>query len=208
MTYFLHKSPFWLRALFPKYIWRKPPISGEPTIYLTFDDGPIPIVTPWVLNQLAAYNAQATFFCIGDNVRKHPSLFKRLQADGHAIGNHTFNHLKGWQTDTTAYIENVLKCEPFFQSALFRPPYGRIKKAQAEKLNRANYKIIMWDVIVGDWSKKLSSEACLKACLKHSRDGSIVVFHDSLKAEKHLRFVLPKVLAHFSALGYKFKILS
>ena len=207
MSYFLHKNPFWLRSLFPKYIWQQPSIKGEPSIYLTFDDGPIPQITPWVLEQLAAYQAQATFFCIGDNVRKHPTIFKRLQADGHSIGNHTFNHLKGWETDNATYVENTLKCEEYFQSNLFRPPYGRIKKAQAEALSRANYKIIMWDVLAGDWSAKISSEDCLQACIKNSRDGTIIVFHDSLKAEEKLRYVLPKYLEHFSALGYSFKAL-
>lgn len=207
MSYFLHKSPFWLRSLYPKYIWRKPTIKDEPSIYLTFDDGPIPELTPWVLEQLAAYQAQATFFCIGDNVGKHPDLFKRLQADGHSVGNHTFNHLKGWQTDTETYIDNAKQCEAYFETTLFRPPYGRIKKAQAERLSRANYKIIMWDVLAGDWSTKISAEACLKACLQHSGDGTIIVFHDSLKAEEKLRFVLPKFLEHFHNLGYRFKAL-
>lgn len=207
MSYFLHKSPFWLRSLFPKYIWRQPIVKGEPSIYLTFDDGPIPEITPWVLEQLAAYQAQATFFCIGDNVRKHPAVFRRLQADGHAIGNHTFNHLKGWKTPVSTYVDNARRCEDYLQTNLFRPPYGRIKKAQAEILSRANYKIIMWDVLVGDWSANLTAEDCLKACLKHSCDGSIIVFHDSLKAEEKLRYVLPKVLEHFHKLGYSFKAL-
>lgn len=208
MRYFLHTSPFWLRFWFPQYIWRKPKKEGQPSIYLSFDDGPIPQVTPWVLEQLKAYQAQATFFCIGDNVRKHPEVFKRLLADGHSIGNHTFNHLKGWKTEVSTYVDNVRQCEDYFQTELFRPPYGRIKKAQAEILSRANYKIIMWDVLVGDWSQQLSAEDCLKACLKYGRDGSIIVFHDSLKAEEKLRYVLPKVLKHFSQLGYSFKGLS
>jgi len=207
MSYFLHKSPFWLRSLFPKYIWRKPIIKGEPSIYLTFDDGPIPGVTPWVLEQLAAYQATATFFCIGDNVRKHPEVFKRLTADGHSIGNHTFNHLKGWQTKTETYIANVTQCEAYFKTRLFRPPYGRIKKAQAERLSWANYKIVMWDVLAGDWSPKISPEACLKACIQLSGDGTIIVFHDSLKAEEKLRYVLPRFLEHFHKLGFGFKAL-
>ena len=207
MSYFLHKSPFWLRSLFPKYIWRKPANEEEPTIYLTFDDGPIPTVTPWVLEQLAAYQAQATFFCIGDNVRKHPAVFKRLQADGHSIGNHTFNHLKGCKTEKTTYVDNALKCESYFKTKLFRPPYGRIKKAQAEELSRANYKIVMWDVLAGDWSAKISAADCLKACIKNSSNGTIIVFHDSLKAEEKLRYVLPKFLEHYHNLGYRFKAL-
>jgi peptidoglycan/xylan/chitin deacetylase (PgdA/CDA1 family) len=207
MSYFLHKSPFWLRSLFPKYIWRRPANKEEPTIYLTFDDGPIPAVTLWVLEQLAAYQAKATFFCIGDNVRKHPAVFKRLQADGHSIGNHTFNHLKGWKTEKTTYVDNTLKCESYFKTKLFRPPYGRIKKAQAEELSRANYKIVMWDVLAGDWSAKISAADCLKASIKNSSDGTIIVFHDSLKAEEKLRYVLPKFLQHFHNLGYCFKSL-
>ncbi len=207
MSYFLHKSPFWLRSLFPNYLWRQPLKSKEPTIYLTFDDGPIPTVTPWVLEQLALYKAKATFFCIGDNVRKHPQVFKRLLADGHSIGNHTFNHLKGWETSNETYLKNTLKCEEYFKTKLFRPPYGRIKKAQAEELSRANFKIIMWDVLAGDWSAKLSPEACLRACIKHSENGSIIVFHDSLKAEEKLRYVLPRYLQHFQAQGFRFKAL-
>jgi peptidoglycan/xylan/chitin deacetylase (PgdA/CDA1 family) len=207
MKNFLHKSPFWLRMIFPNYLWRKPKIKGKPSLYLSFDDGPIPELTPWVLDQLAKHKARATFFCIGDNVRKHPQVFKRLTAEGHSIGNHSFNHLNGWKNDVPTYVDNVLKCEPYFKTTLFRPPYGRIKKAQAEKLSRANYKIIMWDVLAGDWSVNLSAENCLKACLRHSKDGSIIVFHDSLKAQEKLRYVLPKMLDHFTKRGFQFKSL-
>ncbi len=201
---YLPYIPRWYQALFPKRIWRLSADATTPKIYLSFDDGPIPEVTPWVLKQLESYQAKATFFCIGDNVRKHPEVFAAVQAAGHRIGNHTYNHLKGSKHDVAIYLENVKACEEYFQTDLFRPPYGRIKKAQAQALSRANYKIVMWDVLSGDWDPSRTPADCLKDVKKYSRPGSVIVFHDSLKAWPRLQNVLPLILEHFHQKGYQF----
>ncbi len=203
MTYFYH-IPKWIQAFYPNRIWRLPADEQVPKIYLSFDDGPIPEVTPWVLEQLKAYQAKATFFCIGDNVRKHPQIFEQVRAAGHSIGNHTFNHLNGKNHSKEIYLENTLACEEYFKSGLFRPPYGRIKKAQAQSLSRAGYKIVMWDVLSGDWDQNQSPYDCLTAIKRYTKPGSIIVFHDSLKAWPRLQNVLPEVLAHYQNLGYQF----
>ncbi|MBC7655074.1 MAG: polysaccharide deacetylase family protein [Oligoflexus sp.] len=223
---YLIKTPFFLKKIYPKsLIWNKS--RDKKTIFLTFDDGPIPIVTPWVLKTLKIFNAKATFFCIGDNIVKHPEIFSQLKADGHAIGNHTYNHLKGWNTNDEDYISNFLKCQLLIQTKLFRPPYGRIKFSQinllenqdirirmqderAEDLKSTIYQqcqIIMWDVLSGDFDNKLSPEKCLKNVIKHTKSGSIVVFHDSLKAWERIEYVLPKALDYWSNEGYQFGIL-
>ena len=173
---------------------------------MTFDDGPIPIVTPFVLNILKKHNAKATFFCIGDNVRKHPDVFAEVKKDGHAIGNHTYNHLKGWVTDNQVYLDNFLQADKLLDTPLFRPPYGRIKRAQAKLLKQArpDLKIIMWDVLSGDFDMSLKPEEALNNVLKNAKDGSIVLFHDSVKAFHKMEYALPRVLEHFSKLGYTF----
>ncbi|MEZ4904441.1 MAG: polysaccharide deacetylase family protein [Spirosomataceae bacterium] len=203
---FLHKSPRLLKRLYPDFVWDIQ--TNEKVIYLTFDDGPIPDITEWVLVQLAEYNAKATFFCIGDNVRKHPTIFQQLLQNGHAIGNHTYNHLKGWNTDDERYWQNIEQCqqELTIPAHLFRPPYGRIKRSQAKPLLKT-YVIVMWDVLTGDFEKHLSPEHCLKKTLKYTKAGSIVVFHDSLKAWRSMSYVLPRMLAHFSLLGYRFEVI-
>ncbi|HAT63026.1 MAG TPA: polysaccharide deacetylase family protein [Flavobacteriaceae bacterium] len=196
------KTPKFVTWLFPKRIWAFS--RSEDKIYLTFDDGPIPEVTTWVLDQLKAYNAKATFFCIGENIKKHTNIFERIISEGHAFGNHSFNHLKGTETSTEKYIQNVDAFEKTIQnlkiekSNLFRPPYGKITKKQAKILQKKGYKIVMWDVLSYDWDKDISEEKCLQNVLQNIQPGSIVVFHDSLKAEKNLRFVLPKVLDNLS----------
>jgi len=203
---FLHKSPRLLKRLYPDFVWDIQ--TDEKVIYLTFDDGPIPDITEWVLAQLAQYNAKATFFCIGDNVCKHPTIFQQLIQNGHAIGNHTYNHLKGWNTENEVYWQNIEQCQAELSTStrLFRPPYGRIKRSQAKPL-LDNYKIVMWDVLTGDFEKHLSPERCLQKTLQHTRSGSIVVLHDSLKAWKSMSYVLPRMLEYFSSLGYRFDIL-
>lgn len=198
---YLVKTPQLIQKLFPNYTWRVP--SEEKTVYLTFDDGPIPTVTPWVLEQLAAYDAKATFFCVGDNIEKHPAIFDQVLEGGHAVGNHTNNHLNGWATDNIPYFHNIRHCARKMDSVLFRPPYGRIKPKQAQFIQR-HYRIVMWDVLSGDFDPKISAEQCLKNIINNVRPGSIVVMHDSLKAEDKLSYVLPRVLEHFSALGYQF----
>lgn len=203
---FLHKTNFLMRALYPDFIWRKSLL--EKKIYLTFDDGPIPEITEFVLETLAKYQAKATFFCIGDNIRKHPVIFQKLINDGHAIGNHTFNHLKGWATDDVTYLENVVLCSEEIekekhQTKLFRPPYGRIKHSQAKSL-LSDYEIVMWDVLSGDFSQNLFSETVLKKTIQHTKAGSIVLFHDSIKANKNMSYALPRFLEYFSEAGFQF----
>lgn len=188
------KMPRFIQRLYPERIWafsRK-----KNAIFLTFDDGPIPEVTPWVLDELKKNNAKATFFCIGENAKKYPALFERIIAEGHAVGNHTHNHLNGWKTNTSTYIANTLLADKVINSKLFRPPYGKITSKQAKALQAKGYKIVMWDIISYDYDANTSPEKCLQNVLKNIKPGSVVVFHDSLKAEKNLRYVLPKVLEY------------
>lgn len=180
--------------------------SDRKVIYLTFDDGPIPEVTPFVLNQLRKYDAKATFFCIGDNVKKHPGIFEQIIQDEHSIGNHTFNHLNGWHTDDKTYVENINKCTDYFTTTLFRPPYGRINQSQIDNL-LPNYSIIMWDILSGDFDTSLSPRDCLRKVIRKTNNGSIVVFHDSLKAYPRLKYVLPIALKYWSDKGYAFHAL-
>ena len=203
---FLHYSPFWLKAIYPRYIWHIP--VKEDKIFLTFDDGPIPKITEFVLDQLRDFNAKATFFCIGDNVRKHPDVYQQLLNEGHSVGNHTYNHMNGWKTEDSVYNENISLCDQQLgiSTQLFRPPYGRIKRAQA-KLLPTERKIIMWDVLSGDFSAQLSPEVCLSKSIKHTKPGSIILFHDSLKAANNMMYALPRFLEHFSQKGYKFEAL-
>jgi len=205
LSFFLHKANFLLRTVYPEFWW-KVEDDVEPTIYLTFDDGPIPDVTEFVLEQLDKYAAQATFFCIGDNVRKHREIFYQVIEAGHMIGNHTFNHLNGWKTDDEQYLENIQLCQEQIgvETGLFRPPYGRIKKSQATLL-LDTYAVVMWDVLTGDFDQTLSPEVCLRKTLQYTEPGSIVVFHDSLKAWPTMRYVLPRTLAYFAERGYSFR---
>jgi peptidoglycan/xylan/chitin deacetylase (PgdA/CDA1 family) len=204
---YLVKSPILLKWYYPTLTWNKS--RNEKVIYLTFDDGPIPDVTSFVLNTLKSFNARATFFCIGDNIRKYPAIFEQLKAAGHRVGNHTFNHLKGWKTDDKTYIQNFLECQKLTGTDLFRPPYGRIKKSQikAIKAQAPQTQIIMWDVLSGDFDLNLTPEKCFQNVIKHTNGGSIIVFHDSLKAFDRLQYALPRVLQHFHQLGYTFNTL-
>ncbi|MDB2385652.1 polysaccharide deacetylase family protein [Polaribacter sp.] len=201
---------------FSKYIWRFSIHKKE--IYLTFDDGPTPDITEFVLEELNKYEANATFFCIGKNIENHPEIFKRIIKEGHVIGNHTQNHLNGWKNNNTNYLENVIKAEHIISSQiqksnecvthipkLFRPPYGKIKRKQAKELLAIGYKIVMWSVLSGDFDTKLSKEKCLQNVLQNTENGSIIVFHDSKKASEKVKYVLPKILKNFSEKGYVFK---
>ena len=199
---YLVKTPRLLQNLLPTFTWRLP--TEEKVIYLTFDDGPIPEVTPWVLDTLSAYNAKATFFCVGDNVKKNPSVFQRVLSEGHAVGNHTFNHLNGWNSENISFFHNVRHCAKLVKSSLFRPPYGRLTPKQAQFLTR-HYKVVMWDVLSGDFDQTISNEDCLNNVMTSTKKGSIIVFHDSLKAAERMMFTLPKVLDHFSNKGYRFE---
>jgi peptidoglycan/xylan/chitin deacetylase (PgdA/CDA1 family) len=205
---YLVKAAWWLKAIYPSYIWHI--AEAEKVMYLTFDDGPHATVTPFVLQQLQQYNAKATFFCIGKNVVEQPTIYQQILNDGHSIGNHTHNHLNGWKTNDASYLNNIKLAEQSIQSNLFRPPYGRIKKSQAKQLmlRNANMKIVMWDVLSGDFDTQLSPQKCLDNVLKNVTQGSIVVFHDSEKAFERLEYALPKTLEHFSNLGYTFKAIS
>ncbi len=202
---YLVKTPRFIQNLFPNFTWKIP--TKEKVLYLTFDDGPIPEVTPWVLEQLDKFNAKGTFFCVGENVEKNPNVFEQVKEAGHSVGNHTYSHLNGWGEDNIPYFHNVRRCAGLVKSELFRPPYGRLMPKQIQFLQR-HYRIIMWDVLSGDFDQNLSREQCLKNVLTHAKAGSVVVFHDSLKAKDRLEYVLPKVLKHFVQKGYRFEALN
>lgn len=217
MKFYPVKTPKIVQNIFRSYIWNIPTKKKE--IYLTFDDGPIPEITPWVLKTLSDYNAKATFFCIGENVKNHPNIFQNIIDQGHTIGNHTYHHLNGWKTSTQKYVNSIDKAEinlrsPAFglqsttTSKLFRPPYGRIKPSQTKKITEIGYKIIMWDVLSGDFDQKLIKEDCYQNVIKNSKNGSIIVFHDSEKAFKNLEYTLPKVLEYCTVNGFIFKALN
>lgn len=179
----------------------------ENTIYITFDDGPHPEITPWVMEQLDRFNAKATFFCVGDNASKYPEVIEALKANDHSIGNHTFNHLNGWKSQNNIYLSNINQCEEVVDSKLFRPPYGKIGPLQALKLKKAAFKVVMWSVLSRDYEQDLNVEESAAALKKHSGPGSIILFHDSEKANHNLKILLPDFLQHFSDLGYQFKAL-
>ncbi len=202
---YLVKTPWWLRLLYSKLNWR----INEPgkTVYLTFDDGPHETATLFVLDVLKKYHAKATFFCIGKNVAEHPMIYERILNEGHSVGNHTYNHVNGWKVTDEIYLKEVAEAATLIESNLFRPPYGRLKRSQQKKLMTTNsqLRIIMWDVLSGDFDTQLTPEACLGYVCYHTHPGSIVVFHDSTKAFDRMKYALPKVLEHFTKQGYTFK---
>ena len=208
------KVPTIIKKIFYHQIWDIP--NNDNKIYLTFDDGPTPEVTNWVLNLLEKENIKATFFCIGNNIEKHPEIFQTLLKKGHSVGNHTFNHLQGWKTATKKYIENIDLCRSIIQksaicnlqSAIFRPPYGKIKPKQSKLLRKKGFKIIMWDVLSKDYDQMVSSEECLNNVIKNTVSGSIIVFHDSIKARKNLEYVLPKAIKLLKNKGFVFDRIS
>jgi len=181
--------------------------SKEKAVYLTFDDGPIPEATPLVLDILKQYNAKATFFCVGDNVRKYPEIFQRIVNEGHSVGNHTFNHIDGWKTTLKTYTENVEKCTELVGSKLFRPPYGRIRLSQFNNLKK-KYKIVLWDLLSMDYDTKLDANRCFSIVEKKTREGSILVFHDSIKAHEKIPHLLPRTLEFLAKEGYALKPIS
>lgn len=201
-------SKILLPLLFPKYSWKRN--TSQKLVYLTFDDGPIPEVTEWVLDTLKHYEVKATFFCIADNVRKYPNIFKRIIAEGHRVANHTFNHLNGWKNDNEYYINNVLLARKEMSKyttledkpLLFRPPYGKIKKRQAQTITDYGYEIVMWSHLTKDYDKKTSPEECYKRAIKDITPGSIIVFHDSIKASHNLYYALPKTIEYLLSKGY------
>jgi peptidoglycan/xylan/chitin deacetylase (PgdA/CDA1 family) len=184
----------------PHIVWKMPPSDHK--VYLTFDDGPHPDITPWVLKVLNDYGWKATFFCVGDNVEKYPDLFKQIIAEGHQVGNHTFNHLSGWKTPTNNYLDNIKKCASLVESNLFRPPYGRIRKKQSAQVAKS-YKIVMWSMITGDYEANLRPQKVLQKLQLKTKAGDIVVFHDSLKAKENLHALLPDYLAYLNQHQFK-----
>ena len=196
------RPPKLLKRLLRDVVWDIP--GEDKVIYLTFDDGPNPVITPWVLDLLKTYEAKATFFCVGSNVEKYRAAYNMVLAAGHAVGNHTYSHKNGWKTRRETYLEDVKRCSTVFPTMLFRPPYGKLRKSHYKRI-KEDYKIVMWDVLSGDFDHTISNERCLANVLDNARAGSIIVFHDSEKALKKLYYTLPKVLEHFSHLGYAFK---
>jgi peptidoglycan/xylan/chitin deacetylase (PgdA/CDA1 family) len=218
---YFNNLEYLLSIIYPKLTWVRK--ASEKVIYLTFDDGPIPEVTEYVLKELAHYKAKATFFCVGDNIYKNPQVFNKIIEQGHKTGNHTYNHLNGWKNENSIYLENVKKGDAIMMEnlpedkqhlyysnltskKLYRPPYGKIKKAQIKALDK-EYEIVMWDVLTGDFNKNLSPEKCLRKAIKYTGKGSIVIFHDSLKALPNLQYALPRFLKHFTEAGYRFESL-
>ena len=201
-------TPKILRLFYPSFLWEMP--KGEKKLYLTFDDGPHPTITPQVLEILKKFNAKATFFCIGNNVNKYKETFELIKKEGHSVGNHTFNHERGWKTKTSDYIKSVKEADALIQSPLFRPPHGRIKSSQIRAIKNLrisksqNLKIVAWTVISYDWDKSLSPEDCFNNVIKNSDDGSIIVFHDSEKAVDNMIPALTKVLEHYTDKGFTF----
>jgi peptidoglycan/xylan/chitin deacetylase (PgdA/CDA1 family) len=208
MTY-LPYIPSWYQKIRKRLVWRLPANAAQQkVIYLSFDDGPIPGVTPWVLEQLKRHQATATFFCIGENVEKHPSIFEAITAAGHQVGNHTQHHLNGNKFSCDRYVEDVAECNNFVQTKLFRPPFGRISPKQTRALSEAGYKIIMWDSLAGDWDPERTAKQCFQNIVKHAHSGSIIVFHDSLKAWPRLQECLPQILEYYRQNGYLFKAIT
>lgn len=195
------KAPCLLKSIYPpELIWNT---LDKDTVYITFDDGPHPCATPFVLNELERYNAKATFFCIGKNVAEQPELFERIKSLGHSVGNHTQNHLNGWKTTTQEYLDNIKIASTYIDSKLFRPPYGRIRKKQARALSELGFKIVMWDVLSADFDTAISPEKCWDNIKQHIEPGSIIVFHDSSKAWERMHYTLPKTLAYCAAKNWK-----
>jgi len=198
------RSPIFLRWLYPTLTWHRS--RAKKRIFLTFDDGPIPDVTPFVINTLKNYDIKATFFCVGENIKKHPDLFDCLVENGHRIGNHTYNHLNGWQTPDDIYLQNIAQCQQLIHTDLFRPPYGRGRRSQYKRLHET-HEIIMWDVLSGDFDTNLTPARCLRNVVTHARNGSIVVFHDNIKAAPRITYALPRAIEYWLDHGYGFGVL-
>ncbi|MBN4085109.1 polysaccharide deacetylase family protein [Flavobacteriaceae bacterium AH-315-B10] len=216
-------TPKLAKSFFPDLVWDLP--SKEKVLYLTFDDGPTPIVTDWTLDVLKQYNAKATFFCIGKNVEEHPTIFKRIVSENHSVGNHTYNHLKGWKINTKNYLKDIEEAQEVLNNQipnskyqeleiknrqskivnLFRPPYGQIRPKQAKHLINLGYKVIMWNVLAKDWDASITEKKCFENVVSNASSGDIIVFHDSIKAKKNLQYALPRVLEYYSEKGFKFK---
>lgn len=200
--FYLVKTPPFIASWFKNYTWNKP--AGEKKLYLTFDDGPHPMATPFVLDTLQQFNARATFFCIGKNVIAYPEIYRRILDEGHAVGNHTQHHKNGWKVKDEEYLADVQVASEVIHSKWFRPPYGRITPFQAAQLRSRGYEIVMWSVLSGDFDMKLPVQKCIENVILNSKDGSIIVFHDSEKSFSKLQEVLPTIMQHFSNAGFTF----
>lgn len=212
MRFYWVKTHWLMRKIFSFFIWQIP--TSQKIVYLTFDDGPIPEITDWTLDLLKKYNAKATFFCIGENIERNPDLFRKIHHDGHSIGNHTYNHVNGWHTPDQAYIENVDACsktigkfvsEDKSQAKLFRPPYGKLNSAQFNAIKERGYNVIMWDILSADFDTNITPEKCADNVLKNIKPGSIIIFHDSIKASKNLKYALPQTLDYLQKNGYEMR---
>jgi len=204
------KSPAWMKRFFPSGMkWDLPTEANNPTVYITFDDGPHPFVTSFVLHQLYLYNAKATFFCVGNNVARFPEVYKKIIGEGHKTANHTYNHLNGWKTTNSHYIKNIQQAARHIDSMLFRPPYGRMRLSQYRKLKKINphWEVYMWDILSGDFDTTISPQKCAENVLAHIKPGSIILFHDSEKAKERMQFALPLVLQHCVNHGWEMKVL-
>ncbi len=199
---FVERPPLLYRILFPEGVWRIKR-KRRKVVYLTFDDGPIPEVTPWVLDLLDHYGIKATFFLVGDNVRRHPELLEEIKKRGHSWGNHTMNHLQGFKVTSHNYLRNINEAHDLIDSPLYRPPHGIMRWGQA-KVIKDHFNIVMYDLVSRDYSKKLNGEQVLYNVKRFARNGSIIVFHDSLKAERNLRYALPRAIEWLKEQGYEF----
>ena len=198
----INHPPQFIRQLFPRFKWKVD--DAENTLFLTFDDGPTPQVTEWVLDNLAEYDAKATFFCLGRNAEHYPEIYKRIIDEGHAVGNHTYSHLNGWKVSAKEYVDDVDLASQIIDSHLMRPPYGRFTKKQIQPLRDQGYKMILWDVMPEDYNHRVKPHECCNCVLRYATGGSIITFHDSVKASHNLYFTLPRVLQHFTEMGFKF----
>lgn len=198
------RLPYLFRFLLPGLIWKIKSSKNE--VFLSFDDGPHPEITPRVLEVLNQYNAKATFFCVGQNVEKYPDVYNKILEEGHLTGNHTFNHVNGWKVSSKEYYKNIEMCSDLVDSQFFRPPYGRIKLSHIPYV-KMQYRIIMWSVLSGDYDLKMNPRWCLERSIRYTKSGSIIVFHDSKKAASNMLYALPRFLDHFSNLGYRFPVI-
>lgn len=198
------RTPAVFRWIYNRCIWQKS--QTEKIVYLSFDDGPHPEITPFVLEELKKWNAKASFFCIGENVVRYPEIFEQIQQNGHTIGNHTFHHMNGWETNNETYFHDIQQAAEYIPAVLFRPPYGRIRFSQLKKIEKhTTLTVVMWSLLSGDFDQSITPEKCVANILDNIRNGDIVVFHDSLKAKKNLTYALPIVLAYLKQQGYQCK---
>lgn len=201
--FYMVSTPRWLRALYPGCIWNMPKEGLR--LYLTFDDGPHPAITSFVLDQLKRFDAKATFFCLGKNVGLYPETYDRILSEGHAVGNHTYSHMNGWNHSEKDYLRDISDASGLIHSRLFRPPYGRLRRGQLQSLRAAGYRPVMWNVLSGDFDNAIDGQICIRNVIRNAASGSVIVFHDSEKAWPRLEVALPELLEYYSGKGYSFE---